>query len=225
MGLEAGKDFQYAPFQVIGVVKDAKYNRLTEAPRNLVFFAAGQDSEPSSDLTFEIRTEVPVESIIPAVRSAIGGVNRDIALVFRSFETQVTESMLQPRVVASLSTAFAALALVLAMVGLYGITAYGVTRRSGEIGIRMALGAQRSSVVWLIMRDVVVLLGIGIVLGLAGALASGRLVTSLLYGIRPNEPVQLAGAVLTLALATALAAYLPARRAARLDPMRALHDE
>jgi predicted permease len=225
MGLEAGKDFQYAPFQVIGVVKDAKYNRLTEAPRNLAFFAAGQDSEPSSDLTFEIRTEVPVESIIPGVRSAIGGVNKDIALVFRSFETQVTESMLQPRVVASLSTAFAALALVLAMVGLYGITAYGVTRRSGEIGIRMALGAQRSSVVWLIMRDVVVLLGIGIVLGLAGALASGRLVTSLLYGIRPNEPVQLAGAVVTLALATALAAYLPARRAARLDPMSALHDE
>ena len=159
------------------------------------------------------------------MRSAIGGVNQDIALVFRSFETQVTESMLQPRVVASLSTAFAALALVLAMVGLYGITAYGVTRRSGEIGIRMALGAQRSSVVWLIMRDVVVLLGLGIVLGLAGALASGRLVTSLLYGIRPNEPVQLAGAVVTLALATALAAYLPARRAARLDPMSALHDE
>jgi ABC-type antimicrobial peptide transport system permease subunit len=210
---------------VIGVVKDAKYNRINEPLRNLIYLAAGQDTEPRPDLNYEIRTETPVESMLPAVRSTISGVNKDIALVFRSFETQVTESMLQPRVVASLSTAFAALALVLAMVGLYGITAYGVTRRSGEIGIRMALGAQRSSVVWLIMRDVVVLLGLGIVLGLAGALASGRLVTSLLYGIRPNEPVQLAGAVVTLALATALAAYLPARRAARLDPMSALHDE
>jgi ABC-type antimicrobial peptide transport system permease subunit len=89
----------------------------------------------------------------------------------------------------------------------------------------MALGAQRRSVIWLIMRDVVVLLGLGVVLGLAGALAAGRLITSLLYGIRPNDPAQLAGAVLVLAVCTAIAAYLPARRAARLDPMSALHDQ
>jgi ABC-type antimicrobial peptide transport system permease subunit len=214
-----------APFQVVGVVKDVKYNRINEKLRHLMYFAAAQDPKPGSNLNYEIRSETSVESLIPAVRSAIGGVNKDIALVFRSFETQVNETMLQPRVVASLASAFAGLALLLAMVGLYGITAYAVTSRGGEIGIRMALGAQRRSVIWLIMRDVVVLLGLGVVLGLAGALAAGRLITSLLYGIRPNDPAQLAGAVLVLAVCTAIAAYLPARRAARLDPMSALHDQ
>jgi predicted permease len=225
IGLEGGAFDKYVAFQVIGVAKDAKYNRLNESPRSLAYFAAGQDPAPWSKLVFEIRSETPVEALIPAVRSAVGGVNKDIALVFRSFETQVNESMLQPRVVASLASTFAGLALVLAMVGLYGVTAYAVTRRSGEIGIRMALGAQRTSVIWLILRDVMLLLGIGMVFGLAGSLAAGRLVTSLLYGVRPNNPAQLTGAVLTLALCTALAAYLPARRAAQLDPMNALRDE
>ncbi len=224
IGLEGPEFEKYVPFQVIGVVKDAKYNRINEAPRHLAYFAAGQDPAPWSNLNFEIRSETSIESLIPAVRSSIAGLNKDIALEFRSFETQVNESLLQPRVVAWLASAFAGLALVLAMVGLYGITAYAVTRRSGEIGIRMALGAQRSSVIWLILRDVTVLLGIGIALGMAGSLAAGRLVTSLLYGILLNDPVQLVAAVFTLAVGTALAAYIPARRAARLDPMSALHD-
>jgi ABC-type antimicrobial peptide transport system permease subunit len=222
-----GKDIgvEEVPCLVIGVVKDAKYNRINEPLRNLIYLAAGQDTEPRPDLNYEIRTETPVESMLPAVRSTISGVNKDIALVFRSFETQVNESMLQPRVVALLASTFAGLALALAMVGLYGITAYSVTRRSGEIGIRMALGAQRSSVMWLILRDMVALLGLGMVFGLAASLAAGRFITSLLYGLRPNDPAQLAGAMLTLAICAAMAAYLPARRAARLDPMRALHDE
>jgi predicted permease len=216
---------KFVPYQVIGVVKDAKYNRINETPRQLMYFAEEQDAKPRSGINFEIRSETPVESLIPSVRSAIGGVNKDIALVFQSFETQVNETMLQPRVVATLASAFAALALLLAMIGLYGITAYAVTRRSGEIGIRMALGAQRGSVIWLIMGDIVVLVAAGTVFGIAGSLAVGRLVTSLLYGIRPNDPMELTGAVLTLILFTAVAAYLPARRAARLDPMRALHDQ
>jgi ABC-type antimicrobial peptide transport system permease subunit len=152
-------------------------------------------------------------------------VNRGISLTFRNLETQARESLLQPRIVAWLSATFGALALLLAMVGLYGITSYGVTRRKGEIAIRMALGAQRDSVVWLMLRDVVVLLALGVALGLAASLAAGRLVTSLLYGVQPRDPLHLAGAAVVLAVATALAAYLPARRASRLDPMAALREE
>jgi ABC-type antimicrobial peptide transport system permease subunit len=166
-----------------------------------------------------------VETLVPAARASILGVNRGISLQFRSLETQVNESLLQPRIVALLSSVFGSLALLLAMVGLYGITSYAVTRRKGEIAIRMALGAPRGSVVRLMLRDVVVLLALGMAAGLAASLAAGRLVTSLLFGVRPRDPVQLAGAVLILAAATAVAAYVPARRAARLDPMAALREE
>jgi ABC-type antimicrobial peptide transport system permease subunit len=153
------------------------------------------------------------------------GVNRGISLEFSNLETQVNESLLQPRTVALLASVFGSLALLLAMVGLYGITSYAVTRRKGEIAIRMALGAPRESVVWLMLRDVLALLAAGMALGLAASLATGKLVASLLFGVRSNEPLQLAGAVVVLAAATAAAAYLPAWRAARLDPLTALREE
>jgi ABC-type antimicrobial peptide transport system permease subunit len=166
-----------------------------------------------------------VDPVIPAVRAAVSAVNRDAALEFRNFETQVKESILQPQVVALLSSVFGLLALLLAMIGLYGITTYAVARRRSEIGIRMALGAQRRSVVWLMLRDIAVLALAGILVGTAASLAAGQLVTKLLYGIRPNEPAQLAGAAALLAAAIAIAAYVPARRAARLDPVAALREE
>jgi ABC-type antimicrobial peptide transport system permease subunit len=146
-------------------------------------------------------------------------------LEFRNFETQVSDSLLRPRVVAVLSAAFGLLALLLAMIGLYGVTNYAVVRRKSEIGIRLALGQQRSAVVWLMLRGVALLLLIGILCGVAASLAAGRLVTGLLYGIQPNDPLQVGAAVFILALAAGLAAYLPARRAARLDPMAALREE
>ncbi len=218
------EDDKNVPFQVIGVAKDAKYNRIDESHRNVIYIAATQDVAPRSGQHFELRSDLSMQTLAPAVRTIIAGVNKDIALEFRSFETQVSETMVQQRVVATLASAFGVLALVLAMVGLYGMTAYVVTRRTAEIGIRLALGAQRSAVLWLVLRDVVALLALGIVFGVAASFAAGRLVTGLLYGVRPNDPLQLAAAVLTLAAATALAAYLPARRAARLDPMMALRD-
>jgi ABC-type antimicrobial peptide transport system permease subunit len=128
-------------------------------------------------------------------------------------------------VVALLASVFGALALLTAMVGLYGLTSHAVARRRGEIGIRMALGAQRSSVVWMVLRDVIVLLGAGSFLGLAAALAAGRFIKSLLYGVQPGDPAHLGIAVALLVAATAMAAYLPARRAARLDPVAALREE
>jgi putative ABC transport system permease protein len=212
-------------YHVVGVVKDAKYNRIDEARKRTAYLVSGQDPDPAPMISYEVRSERPVEELIPSVRSVISGVNRGISLEFRNFETQVNESLLQPRIVALLSSVFGMLALLLAMVGLYGITAYSVARRRGEIGIRMALGAQARSVVWLMLRDVAVILVAGMSVGFAVSLGAGRLVKSLLYGVQPNDPVQLAGAAILLALATAIAAYIPARRAARIDPMAALREE
>jgi ABC-type antimicrobial peptide transport system permease subunit len=111
------------------------------------------------------------------------------------------------------------------MIGLYGVTAYGVARRQAEIGIRMALGAQPGSVIWLVLREVAAMLAIGTVVGLGASLAAGRLVASLLYGVKPYDTAPLAMAAVVLGIATGIAAYLPAHRAARLDPMAALREE
>ncbi len=220
-----GKPGEREIYQVIGVVKDTKYNRIDEEPRSIAYLACEQDSAPRPIIRLEVRSGGPVEALIPTIRSAISGVNRDFSLEFRNFEKQVDESLMQPRIVASLSTVFGSLALLLTMVGLYGSTSYAVTRRKGEIGIRIALGAQPESVIWLVLRDAVMPLALGMSLGFVASLAAGRLVTSLLYGVQPNDPVQLAVAAVILAGATATAAYLPARRAARLDPMAALREE
>jgi predicted permease len=211
--------------QVIGVVKDIKYEEVGENPLLSAYVAVAQDPEPWAFVTFEVRTERPVETFVPAVRAAIGEVNRSISLEFRNFETQVDDSLLQPRMVALLSAFFGGLALLLAMIGLYGVTAYGVARRQAEIGIRMALGAQPASVVWLVLREVAAMLAIGTVLGLGASLAAGRLVASLLYGVKSYDVAPLAIAAVVLGIATGIAAYLPAHRAARLDPMAALREE
>ena len=212
-------------YQVIGVVKDAKYVAVGEGPKPTAYLAHAQDADSGPYINFEVRSDIPAGRMIPSIRSAIGGVNRGIAVEFRSFETQIDDSLLQPRMVAWLSGFFGGLALLLAMIGLYGVTAYGVARRRGDIGIRMALGAQQGAVIWLVLRDVLAMLAIGTVLGLAASLAAGRLVASLLYGVKSYDPAPLAIAALLLGAATGIAAYLPARRAARLDPMAALREE
>jgi len=220
--IQPGKKVVY---RVIGVSKDAKYASVEEKPSPSVYVACAQDSDPRSEVTFEVRSGLPVDRLVPAVRAAIGGINSGISLEFRNFETQVDESLLQPRMVALLSSFFGGLALLLAMIGLYGVTAYGVARRQGEIGIRMALGAQPGAVIWLVLREVVLMLALGTVLGLAASLAAGRLVASLLYGVRSYDLAPLAAGTVVLGAATGVAAYLPARRAARLDPATALREE
>jgi predicted permease len=212
-------------YQVIGVVKDAKYSAVDEGLTLTVYVTCAQDSEPWPWVNFEVRAAGQVENFIPPVRAAIGEANRGISLEFRNFETQVNESLLQPRMVALLSAFFGGLALLLAMIGLYGVTAYGVARRQAEIGIRMALGAQPGSVVWLVLREVAAMLAVGTLLGLGASLAAGRLVASLLYGVKPQDAAPLAIAAAVLGIATGIAAYLPAHRAARLDPMVALREE
>ncbi len=213
------------PATVIGVVKDTRYNRVNEAARAIAYLPFAQAAEPLGDMHYMLRTASAVESLVPSARAAAAAVDRGISLEFRNFDTQVKESLSQPRLVALLSTIFGLLAVLLAMVGLYGVTAYTVVRRRGEVGIRMALGAPRRSVVWLMLRDVAIVAAVGTAAGVAVALAAGKLVASLLYGMRPNDPVELAAASGVLAAAIAVAAYLPARRAARLDPMSALRED
>jgi predicted permease len=212
-------------YQVVGVVKDAKYNRLNEEPRRIGYLAAAQEREPSGQLNYAVRTAGPVAGAAPAVRRAMALVSGDIALNFRDLETQVNDSLLRPRLVALLSTIFGGLALLLAVVGLYGVTSYAVAQRKSEIGIRMALGAQAGSVVRLMLRDVALFVGAGIAVGLAVSLEAGHLVESLLFGVRFRDPMVLAVAGMVLAAAIGVAAYLPARRAAQGDPMAALRED
>jgi len=143
----------------------------------------------------------------------------------KTLERQLDESLVTERLVATLSSVFGALATLLAIIGLYGVMAYMVTRRSREIGIRMALGALAGNVVWLVMREVLLLVGIGIAVGLPAAFAVTRLASSQLYGVSANDPFAMAAATLLLATVALLAGYIPARRAAAYDPVRVLRYE
>jgi predicted permease len=225
VGMDAGPG-KRDPVQVIGVVKDAKYEALNQAASfKTAYLAGSQDANPWPRISFEIRSSSAPATLKAAIRDAITKVNGDVSIEFRSFDTQVKDSMRQQGVVALLSGFFGALALLLAMIGLYGVTAYSVTQRQGEIGIRMALGAQPATMLWLVMRDVALMLVVGTVAGAAAALGSSRLVSSLLFGVKAHDPATLGAAAIALAAATAAAAFLPAWRAARLDPMRALRSE
>ena len=214
-----------AKHEIIGVAKDIKYNEMKEETLLTAYLPAAQDDDPWPEMNLVYRSAGPPEALIPGIRSAIAEVDRSVSLEFHSLESQVNDSLLQPRIVALLSSFFGALALLLAMVGLYGVTAYAVQRRQSEIGLRMALGASQGSVIALVLRDVALMLAIGTVVGIAASLAAGRLVTSLLYGVKPADPATLAGAAVLLGAATAIAGYIPALRASRLDPTAALREE
>jgi ABC-type antimicrobial peptide transport system permease subunit len=156
--------------------------------------------------------------------AALSSVNGDIAITFRPLGDQVNAALTQERIVAMLSGFFGALALLLAGLGLYGVTSYAVSRRRTELGIRMALGALPGGVIRLVLRRVAILVGLGIVVGGGVSLWAGRFVTPLIYGLQPRDPLTLAGAVVLLGAIGALAGWLPARRASRIDPARVLRD-
>ncbi|HTB14422.1 MAG TPA: ABC transporter permease [Bryobacteraceae bacterium] len=212
-------------YEVIGVVKDSKYRSLREQNEPIIYVAQVQDDAPGLTKSFELRVEGPAASVISGVKDALAQVNKDIMLDFRSLAAQLDESLNRERLLATLSGFFGGLALLLATIGLYGVMSYNVARRRGEIGIRMALGAEQSRVLNMVLREVAILIGVGVVVGLGAAMATTRFVATFLYGIKPNDPWTLAIAAGVLAAVGVAAGFLPARRASRLDPMAALREE
>jgi ABC-type antimicrobial peptide transport system permease subunit len=206
-------------------VKDTKYQDLREEPRPIVYVVAAQDDKPDLGAQFLIHSNLPMATVLPSVKQALSSASPDIALEFHELSTQIRDSLLKERLMATLSGFFGFLAALLATVGLYGVISYTVARRTNEIGIRMALGAQRGNVVGMIMREAGFLLAIGIAIGAALSLAAARTATSLLFGLKPHDPATLGLAVVALAAVAAAASFLPAHRASRLDPMAALREE
>jgi len=214
-----------APILIVGVTGDAKYDRLREDAPPTAYFPLAQ-SEGSRELAnIEIRTAARPLQFTKAVEETVLDVNKSAAIQFATLAQQVDDSMTQERLLATLSGFFGALALLLAMIGFYGVLAYVLLQRRKEIGIRMALGAQRGAILGLVMRDVAMLLLAGVAAGLTIAWATTRYVQSLLFDIPARDTVTLALSVALLAVAALAACYIPARRAMKVDPIVALRYE
>ena len=172
-----------------------------------------------------VRSSLPMETVKAAVRRSMREVSSGISFDFGGLQEQIRQSLLAERLLATLSGFFGALAVALAMIGLYGVMSYTVAQRTNEIGIRMALGARRRDVTAMILRKASELLVVGLTLGVGLSLAAGSAASALLFGLKPRDPVTLVTAVAVLAAVALAASYLPARRAATLDPVASLRDE
>jgi predicted permease len=212
--------------EVVGVVKDARLGSLTEDASTWMvdYLPSAQRDGYLND--FEVRYTGNFGVISAEVQRAIHDIDRNLPISnVTTLDEEVARSITDQRVVAQLSTFFGLLAIFLSAIGIYGLMSYVVSRRTNEIGIRMALGAERMHVRWLVMREVLILVAVGIAIGVPAALLSSRLVASMLFGLRPNDAPSLLAAVAVMLAIAALAGYLPARRASRVDPMVALRYE
>jgi len=211
--------------EVIGVVKDIKYTNLRdEIPEQA--YVPYMGSRFLGGMTVYLRTGVEPSLLMPTVRQKVRELDPNLPIyALRTTETQISNSLTTERMIASLSTVFGFLATLLAVIGLYGVMSYTVAQRTREIGIRMALGAEQGNVVWMVMREVLRLIGIGVVAGIPAALALTQVVQSQLFGLTGHDPRTLAIATVALTIVACAAGYIPALRASRLDPMKALRYE
>jgi predicted permease len=212
-------------YQIVGIVKDTKYNDLHDDFGPIAYLARSQDNKPDTDASLLVRSDLALEALTASIDRDVAQVNPAIGIQYSVFKTQIRDTLQRERLMASLSGFFGFLAGVLATIGLYGVISYMVIRRRNEIGIRMALGANRGRVLALIMREAATLLVVGLMIGTGLSLLSTRAAAALLFGLKPHDPVTLALAAFSMAAVTAAASYLPAMRAARIHPTEALREE
>jgi putative ABC transport system permease protein len=213
------------PVTIVGVVEDAKYRSLRETDSYTIYVPASQSEAPGSGFSMEIRTDGDPRAAIPAVRNAIAEIHNRASVEFSLLSDQLAASLRRDRMLALLSGLFGFVALSLSVLGLYGVMAYTVARRRNEIGVRIAMGANGGRVIRMVLGDVARVVVIGVVLGIAGALASGKLVKSFLFGLEPADPVVLGASAALLILVALAAGLIPAMRASRVDPVSALRED
>jgi predicted permease len=212
-------------YEIVGVVKDTNYSSLRETPPPIAYLASTQEAEPLPYLQVLLGTDAPLTAVTPGVLQALREVNPAISVQFRTMDGFIRDGLAGERLMAALSGFFGVVALVIATVGLYGVMAYMVARRRMEIGIRMALGATRRSVVGMVLREATMLHATGIVFGAVLAVLGARSAAALLYGLEPWDPATMAAGIALLALVSLIASWLPAQRAARVEPTVALREE
>jgi putative ABC transport system permease protein len=223
--IEATPSTPETVYEIVGLVKDTKYGDLREDFGPIAYLTNLQDPQPVAGSQFLIHSNLPRAELTAAVKRVLAEVNPGIAIRFLEYKSMIGESMLRDRLMATLSVFFGLLALLLASIGLYGILSYGVASRTKEIGIRMALGARSREVLSLILREALLLVVVGVVVGLPVVYASTRFASTLLFNLTPTDPLSLAGAALLLLAVALVAGYIPARRATKVDPLGVLRYE
>ncbi|HUD98758.1 MAG TPA: ABC transporter permease [Bryobacteraceae bacterium] len=224
--LSFGDEKRPRDFEIVGVVKDAKYNRLRDEAPPTAYMSYLQEGFVRSAMTFEVRAEAEPAALVASIRQEALTLDKNVPLTDIKTQTEaIAQELVQERVFARLASLFGGLALTLACVGVYGAMAYTVTRRTNEIGIRMAIGAAPVDILRMVLRESGRVVLVGSVAGLIAAVAATRVIRSELYGLSPHDPFVLTGAALVLVVVTMLAAYIPARRASRVDPLHALRNE
>lgn len=213
--------------EIVGVVGDIKSSNAREKPDPALFRPILQVQDQSAySVNIQIRTVGNPADLAPAARQAINQVDDKLPIFgVTTLNEQLQETLKQDRLIAELVSFFGALALVLACIGLYGVMAHGVARRTNEIGIRMALGAERRHIAWMVLRETLFLVMSGLVIGVPAAFLAARLISNQLFGLNPGDPVTLVAAAIVLTVVALLAGYLPARRASRVNPLIALRYE
>jgi predicted permease len=220
----------YVNREIIGVVKDSKYSSLRGETQSVAYQPFFQTNTGRGQMVLHVRVVGNASAIVPGIKNEVLYIEKDLPMFeVQTLAAEVDAALMQERVIATLSGFFGIAALILAAVGLYGLMAFTVVRRTGEIGIRMAMGAQRGAVLWMVMRDTLVLVFLGVIIGIPVALTVLRLssshISGLLFGLRATDPITLAMAVGLMTSAAMISGYVPARRASRVDPMVALRNE